>query len=111
MLFVTAVWLKHKIGYDDSLDAFGVHGIGGATGAVLTGVFALSNINSLGKGAIDGNPGQILTQIEGIAITGIYCAIATYLILMAIQVTIGLRVTKDEEMEGLDLTQHGERIH
>ena len=106
-----AVWLKHKIGYDDSLDAFGVHGIGGATGAVLTGVFALSNINSLGKGAIDGNPGQIITQIEGIAITGIYCAIATYLILMAIHVTIGLRVTKDEEMEGLDLTQHGERIH
>ncbi|MEQ1753572.1 MAG: ammonium transporter [Micropepsaceae bacterium] len=106
-----AVWLKHTFGYDDSLDAFGVHGIGGATGAILTGVFALSSINSLGKGAIDGNAGQILTQIEGIAIAGTYCAIVTYLLLLAVDAAIGLRVTKDEEMEGLDLTQHGERLH
>ncbi len=109
--YAAAVWLKHKIGYDDSLDAFGVHGIGGATGAILTGVFALKSINSLGSGAIDGNPGQIWTQIEGLLYAGIYCAIATYVILMAIKYTIGLRVTKDEEVEGLDLTQHGERIH
>ncbi len=109
--YAGAVWLKHKIGYDDSLDAFGVHGIGGAVGAVLTGVFALKSINSLGSGAIDGNPGQIWTQIEGLLYAGIYCAIATYVILMAIKFTIGLRVTKDEEVEGLDLTQHGERIH
>lgn len=109
--YAGAVWLKHAVGYDDSLDAFGVHGIGGATGAVLTGVFALSNINSLGKGAIDGNPMQIITQIEGLAIAGTYCAIVTYLILLAIDATVGLRVTRDEEMEGLDLTQHGERIH
>ena len=106
-----AVYLKHAIGYDDSLDAFGVHGIGGATGAILTGVFALSSINSIGKGAIDGNPGQIVTQLEGIAVTGIYCAIATYIILIAVNATIGLRVSKDEEMEGLDLTQHGESLH
>ncbi len=109
--YAGAVWLKHAVGYDDSLDAFGVHGLGGATGAILTGVFAVSRINTLGKGAIDGNPGQILTQIEGILVTGIYCAIATYIILTALQYTIGLRVTRDEEMEGLDLTQHGERIH
>ncbi|MCE9523455.1 MAG: ammonium transporter, partial [Alphaproteobacteria bacterium] len=109
--YAGAVWLKHAVGYDDSLDAFGVHGIGGAVGAVLTGVFALSSINSLGKGAIDGNPGQILIQFQGILVAGVYCAIVTFVILMALKYTIGLRVTKDEEMEGLDLTQHGERIH
>jgi Amt family ammonium transporter len=109
--YVGAVWLKHKIGYDDSLDAFGVHGIGGAVGAILTGVFALKSINGLGSGAIDGNPGQIWTQIEGLLYAGIYCAIVTAVILYAIKFTIGLRVAKDEEVEGLDLTQHGERIH
>jgi Amt family ammonium transporter len=109
--YASAVWLKHALGYDDSLDAFGVHGVGGATGAILTGVFAISTINPLGKGAIEGNPGQILIQIEGIAIAGAYCAVVTYIILMALHYTIGLRVTKDEEMEGLDLTQHGERLH
>ncbi len=109
--YAGAVWLKHKLGYDDSLDAFGVHGIGGAVGAVLTGVFALSSINSLGSGAIDGNAGQIMKQIYGILIAGTYCAVVTFLILMALKYTIGLRVTKEEEIEGLDLTQHGERIH
>jgi Amt family ammonium transporter len=109
--YLGAVKIKHAFGYDDSLDAFGVHGIGGATGAILTGVFALSSINSLGKGAIDGNPGQVVTQLEGIAISAVYCAIATYIILIVVNATIGLRVTKDEEMEGLDLSQHGESIH
>lgn len=109
--YASAVWLKHKLGYDDSLDAFGVHGVGGATGAILTGVFALSSVNKLGQGAIDGNPMQILTQIEGLLIAGIYCAIVTYLILLAVNLTIGLRVSNEEEREGLDLTQHGERIH
>jgi len=109
--YAGAVWLKHKIGYDDSLDAFGVHGIGGAVGAVLTGVFALSSVNSLGKGAIDGNPGQIVTQLEGLAIAGVYCAVATYVILMIVNAIVGLRVTAEEEREGLDLTQHGERLH
>jgi Amt family ammonium transporter len=109
--FAGSVWLKKALGYDDSLDAFGVHGIGGATGAVLTGVFALSSINSLGKGAIDGNAGQIWVQIQGLAIAGIYCAVVTLIILLALKYTIGLRVTKEEEMEGLDLSQHGETIH
>ena len=109
--YAGAVWLKHKIGYDDSLDAFGVHGIGGAVGAVLTGVFALSSVNSLGKGAIDGNPGQIVTQLEGLVIAGVCCAVATYVILLIVNAIVGLRVTADEEREGLDLTQHGERLH
>ncbi len=108
--YAGAVWLKHKLGYDDSLDAFGVHGIGGAVGAVLTGVFAVSSVNSLGKGAIDGNPGQIVTQIEGLLVAGIYCAIVTFIILKVLDASMGLRVSPDEEREGLDLTQHGERI-
>ena len=109
--FAAAVWLKKTFGYDDSLDVFGVHGVGGAVGAILTGVFALSSINSLGKGAIDGNPAQIMTQIQGLLIAGIYCALATFVILMIVKYTVGLRVSREEEIEGLDLTQHGERIH
>ncbi len=109
--FAGAVWVKKAFGYDDSLDAFGVHGIGGATGAILTGVFALSSINSLGKGAIDGKPEQIWIQIQGIGMAGAYCATVTLLILVALHYTIGLRVTKDEEVEGLDVTQHGESLH
>ena len=106
-----AVWLKHKLGYDDSLDAFGVHGIGGAVGALLTGVFAVSTVNSLGKGAIDGNPGQIVVQLEGLIYAGLYCAVVTFIVLKIIDVTMGLRVSAEDEREGLDLTQHGERIH
>jgi Amt family ammonium transporter len=109
--YAGAVWLKHKLGYDDSLDAFGVHGIGGAVGALLTGVFAVSSINSLGSGAIDGNPGQIVTQLEGLLFAGLYCAVVTLIILKVIDATIGLRVSAEDEREGLDLTQHGERIH
>jgi Amt family ammonium transporter len=108
--FAGAIWLKKALGYDDSLDAFGVHGIGGAAGAILTGVFATTAINT-GKGAIDGNAIQIWIQIEGLLIAGVYCAIVTFVILMALKYTIGLRVTKEEEMEGLDLSQHGESIH
>ena len=109
--YLSSVWLKRMLGYDDSLDAFGVHGIGGATGAVLTGVFAVKSINSLGSGLVDGNPGQVWTQVTGIAYTGIYCAIATLVILIIVRFTIGLRVSKEEEMEGLDVTQHGETVH
>ncbi len=109
--YFSAVWVKKALGYDDSLDAFGVHAVGGATGAFLTGVFALKAINSSGSGFIDGNPGQLIIQLTGIAYTGIYCAIATFVILMLVNLTIGLRVSKEEEMEGLDLTQHGETVH
>jgi Amt family ammonium transporter len=109
--YVGSVWLKRALGYDDSLDAFGIHGIGGALGAVLTGVFAVSAINGLGKGLIDGNPDQVTTQAIGIAYAAVYCAFVTTVILIAVQATIGLRVSEEEEMEGLDLTQHGEKVH
>jgi Amt family ammonium transporter len=108
--YIGAVWMKKIFGYDDSLDAFGIHGVGGAVGAILTGVFAVSSVNPLGKGLIDGNPGQVMTQLIGLGYAGVYCAVVTFVILMLVSLTFGLRVSPEEEMEGLDLSQHGEGI-
>ncbi|GAB3128649.1 ammonium transporter [Novispirillum itersonii] len=108
--FWGAVWLKHKLGYDDSLDAFGVHGIGGLVGAVLTGVFAASAIG--GKtGLLEGNAGQVVTQIYGVVATVVWCAVATFIILKVLDMIMGIRVSPEEETEGLDLAEHGETIH
>jgi Amt family ammonium transporter len=105
-----ATALKNALGYDDSLDAFGVHGIGGALGAILTGVFATNVINSAGSGMIDGNAGQIITQLKGVGFTVIYTAIVTFVILKVIQLVMGLRVSEDVERDGLDLGLHGETV-
>jgi Amt family ammonium transporter len=105
-----ATSLKHMMGYDDSLDAFGVHAVGGIIGALLTGVFAKKAINALGSGAIDGNPYQIVIQIYGILGTLIYDAIATLIILFVIKMVIGLRVSDEAEREGLDIALHGEAV-
>ena len=104
-----AVKLKPMLGYDDSLDAFGVHGIGGIVGALLTGVFAVEAIGGT-KGALEGNVGQILLQLEGIAGTVIYCAVATFVILKVVQLVMGLRVDEETEVTGLDLELHGETV-
>ena len=110
--YMSSVWLKRALGYDDSLDAFGVHGVGGALGAVLTGVFASSAINSLGSGALlDGNWGQIGKQLIGVVATLVYCGIATFVLLKIVDVVIGLRVTREVEVEGLDINLHGETVH
>lgn len=110
--FWAATSLKRAMGYDDSLDAFGVHGVGGLTGAILTGVFAVQAIGGEGKkGLIDGNPGQVLTQLWGCLVTIAWCAIATFVILKVIDAMIGLRVTTEEEVEGLDINLHGETVH
>jgi Amt family ammonium transporter len=107
-----AVWLKTKLGYDDSLDVFGVHGIGGIVGAILTGVFAVSSVGGeAAVGLIEGNPGQVLTQIWGVVVTMAYCAIVTFVILKLVDVVIGLRVDKESEVMGLDLSLHGETVH
>ena len=107
-----ATALKRALGYDDSLDAFGVHGIGGIVGAILTGVFALEAIGGEGKGGlIDGNARQVLTQLYGVAVVIAYDAVATFVIAKAIDLTIGLRVDADSEREGLDLNLHGEVVH
>ncbi|WP_227519989.1 ammonium transporter [Mangrovitalea sediminis] len=104
-----ATGLKHMLGYDDSLDCFGVHGIGGIVGAILTGVFALKGIGGT-SGLIEGNAGQVVTQILGVCATLVYSGVLTYIILKVLDVTIGLRVSTDEEREGLDVALHGERV-
>lgn len=104
-----ATSLKRMMGYDDSLDAFGVHGIGGIVGAVLTGVFAVKDIGGT-AGLLEGNAGQLTTQLIGVGATVIYGLIATFIILKVLDVIIGLRVSEEEEREGLDVTQHGESV-
>jgi len=109
-----SIVLKNKLGYDDSLDAFGVHGVGGILGSILVGVFATRAINDVAKGQpvglVDGHAGQILTQLYGVVVIGVFCAVATWIILKILDVAIGLRVTQDEEVEGLDTALHGERV-
>ncbi|MHB8101596.1 MAG: ammonium transporter [Methanosarcina sp.] len=100
----TAVGLKGRLGYDDSLDVFGVHGVGGMTGALLTGVFA-----SVGSaGLLLGNSSQLMIQLEGVAASAIYAAVCTLIIGFVINKTMGLKVSESEENIGLDQTQHGE---
>jgi Amt family ammonium transporter len=102
-----AVMLKGRLGYDDSLDAFGVHGVGGITGAILTGVFA-----SVGSaGLLLGNSEQLMIQVEGVVITILYASVCTLIIGFVLHKTIGLKVTESEENIGLDKTQHGEAAY
>jgi Amt family ammonium transporter len=109
-----SVILKTKLGYDDSLDVFGVHGVGGILGSIVTGVFATRAINDVFKGQpvgwVDGHAGQVLTQIYGVLAVGVFSAVMTWVILKIVDVLIGLRVTRDEETEGLDTALHGERV-
>ncbi len=106
------VLLKVRLRYDDSLDAFGVHGVGGAVGALLTGVFANTAFNEAGKdGLLLGNPGVLLTQVIGVAAAAAYAAVVTFLILKLVDAVIGLRVDKEEEHEGLDAALHGESAY
>jgi len=109
--------VKAKFGYDDSLDAFGVHGAGGTLGALLTGVFASSVVNpifkdaqgnTLASGVREGNAHQLLNQLVGVAIAWGLAIVGTLVILKVVDITIGLRVSEEEEVQGLDLSQHGE---
>ena len=110
--YLSAVHMKRIFGYDDALDAWGVHGVGGALGALLTGVFASNAINSLGKGwLIDGNFDQMRIQLYDVLGTFVYSAVVSYIILKVIDVLIGLRVSKEVEVEGLDINLHGETVH
>jgi len=101
--------LKHMFGYDDALDAFGVHAVGGIVGALLTGVFAIEQYGGT-AGLIEGNPSQVVNQAIGILIVLAYDAIATLILLKIVDVIIGLRVPKEIEQEGLDLALHGEAV-
>lgn len=105
--FIASTKLKRAMGYDDSLDVFGVHAVGGIVGALLTGIFAAS---TFGGSKVDLNIGsQLGIQFMGVAITVVYCAIATFIILKVVDVLVGLRVNEEQETEGLDLSQHNER--
>jgi ammonium transporter, Amt family len=107
--FMACVIVKPKLGYDDSLDVFGVHGVGGATGAILTGVFAVSAIGGTG-GLLEGNATQVIAQIAGVLVTGIYSAVVSFIILKVVDAVVGLRVDQEDEIEGLDRALHGEAI-
>jgi ammonium transporter, Amt family len=101
--------LKHAFGYDDALDCFGVHAVGGIVGALLTGVFAVSQYGGT-AGLIEGNPMQVVNQAKGILIVLAYDAVVSLVILKVVDFVIGLRVTDEIEREGLDLTLHGEAV-
>jgi Amt family ammonium transporter len=110
--YISAVHVKKMFGYDDALDAWGVHGVGGALGALLTGVFASNAINSLAKGGVhDGNWAQMKLQFIDVGATFAYCGIVTFVILLVIKYTLGLRVSEEVEVEGLDINLHGEIVH
>jgi Amt family ammonium transporter len=110
--YFSAVWVKRWFGYDDALDAWGVHGVGGALGAILTGVFASHAINPAASGWLhDGNFHQMVLQFYDVAATFVYCGIVTFAILKVLDLTLGLRVSRDIEIEGLDFNLHGETVH
>ncbi len=112
LCFFAATSLKNAVGYDDSLDAFGVHAIGGIIGALLTGVFATKAVagGEAALGLVDGHAGQIVTQAYGVIVTILYDAVVSFILLKVVDWAIGLRVTEEEEREGLDITQHGESV-
>jgi Amt family ammonium transporter len=114
--FLACTKLKSAFGYDDSLDAFGVHGIGGTLGAILTGVFATRNVadpvlvsgGGNPVGLVDGNSSLLIGQLAAVGVTWVLAIVATFIILKVLDAVMGLRVSQAEEIEGLDLSQHGE---
>jgi Amt family ammonium transporter len=104
--------IKLKLAYDDSLDAFGVHGVGGTLGALLTGLFAQKLINPAGNnGLFFGNAAQFGTQAIGVAATIVYSVVVTFILLKVVDAVVGLRVPDEEEVVGLDITQHEESAY
>jgi Amt family ammonium transporter len=117
LCYFASTTLKNALGYDDSLDAFGVHGVGGIVGAILTGVFAAGALTASEAtpgglpGLLEGNPGQVVIQIYGVLATVIYSGVVSWILLKIVDVAIGLRVETTVERDGLDLALHGESIH
>ncbi|HEX5509567.1 MAG TPA: ammonium transporter [Pseudolabrys sp.] len=114
--FWACTWLKLKLGYDDSLDVFGVHGIGGLTGTLLTGVFSVAALSVSPDapngvaGLLEGNPKQVLIQLYGIVVTLVWSGVLTFVILKAVQMFVPLRVKTEDEVMGLDVSLHGEAL-
>ena len=110
--YTSVAVIKLKFGYDDSLDAFGVHGVGGTLGALATGLFAQKLINPAGNdGLFFGNPAQFATQATGVAATIAYAVVVTIILLKVLDALMGLRVKDEEEVIGLDITQHEESAY
>jgi len=107
--FFASTTVKRALGYDDSLDVFGIHAVGGIIGALLTGVFAVDAIGGT-AGLLEGNAGQVLTQLYGIVATIVWCAVASFAILIIVNILIGVRVSQAVEVEGLDINLHGEVV-
>ncbi len=104
-----AIQLREKLRVDDALDVWAVHGVGGTWGAIATGIFATVAVNPAGaNGLLYGNPTQLVTQILAVAVSWIYCGVMTFIILKIVDAVIGLRVEEQEEVLGLDISQHGE---
>ena len=108
LICYSATLLRERLRIDDALDVFAVHGVGGTFGAIATGVFATTAINTLGRGLIDGNPGQVLTQVLAVGATIVYAVGSTFVIVKVVDVVLGLRVRAEQEEMGLDLSVHGE---
>jgi Amt family ammonium transporter len=108
--YLTCTKLKSALGYDDSLDVFGIHALGGALGAILTGVFTLKAIGGT-AGLLEGNAAQVKLQLIGVVVTVAYTAIATYIILKVVNLITPLRASDAQERDGLDLSQHGEQVN
>jgi Amt family ammonium transporter len=106
-----AVRLRSKLGVDDSLDVVGVHGVGGVWGALATGLFAVSSVTGGAEGLFAGDAGQFLDQIIGVVATMGYSFVMTFAILKVLDVVMGLRVSEEDELIGLDASQHGERAY
>lgn len=103
--------VKSRLGYDDSLDVVGIHGVGGTVGALLTGVFASPAVNLAGVGLLYGNPGQLWIQLVSVVATIVYCFVVTFILLKIVDAIVGLRVDREDEELGLDLSQHGENAY
>jgi Amt family ammonium transporter len=114
--FWACTWLKSKLGYDDSLDVFGVHGVGGLTGSLLAGVFAVGALSATPEmpggisGLLEGNPQQLWAQLYGVAVTALWSGALTFVILKVISIFVPLRVRHEDEVMGLDVSQHGEAL-
>jgi ammonium transporter, Amt family len=114
--FWACTWLKLKVGYDDSLDVFGVHGVGGFTGTLLAGVFAVGALSASPEvpggfhGLLEGNPQQVVAQLFGIGVTLLWSGVVTFIILKVIDALVKLRVRQEDEVMGLDVTLHGEAL-
>ncbi|GBQ08256.1 ammonium transporter [Saccharibacter floricola] len=111
--FYSATVLKNRLGYDDSLDAFGVHGVGGIVGALLTGIFAYGPLSATADNpaGVSGSWTQLLHQGEAVAVTILWSVVVTALIIVVVNKLVGIRVSDDDEQEGLDMTQHGEKLN